>query len=85
MARKELPDLIILDLGLPADDGFMVLDKLAEVPGLESIPVIVISARNHGGNEERALRAGACAYLQKPWDDDGLLALIRHHLAEAPS
>lgn len=80
VARKEVPDLIILDLGLPGGDGFVVLDRLATNSGLQSIPVIVISARDHHMNEERALKSGARAYVQKPWDDDGLLALIRHHL-----
>jgi len=80
VARKELPDLIILDLGLPADDGFLVLERLANVPELRAIPVIVVSARDHRNNEERALKAGARAYVQKPWDDDALLALIRHLL-----
>lgn len=82
VARKELPGLIILDLGLPAGDGFVVLERLANVPALKSIPVIVVSARDHQKNEERALRAGARAYVQKPWDDDALLTLIRHTLAE---
>ncbi len=82
VARKELPDLIILDLGLPAGDGFLVLERLASVRELKSIPVIVISARDHRLNEERALKAGARAYMQKPWDDQALLALIAHLLSE---
>jgi len=82
VARKDVPDLIILDLGLPGDDdGFAVLERLANVQELKFIPVIVISAREHCINEDRALKAGARAYMQKPWDDDALLALIRHLLA----
>jgi DNA-binding response OmpR family regulator len=75
-ARKHQPDLIILDLGLPAGDGFLVLDRLQANTYLSVIPVIVISARDVRGNEERVLKEGARAYLQKPWNDDELLTLI---------
>ena len=76
-ARKHEPDLIILDLGLPAGDGFVVLERLRANTYLAVIPVIVVSARDVHGNKERALEAGARAYLQKPWNDNELLALIR--------
>jgi DNA-binding response OmpR family regulator len=75
-ARKHLPDLIILDLGLPAGDGFIVLERFRANMNLSVIPVIVVSARDIHGNKERALRAGARAYVQKPWDDNQLLATI---------
>jgi DNA-binding response OmpR family regulator len=80
-ARKHLPDLVILDLGLPAGDGFKVLEWFRGNPNLAVIPVIVVSARDLHGNKERALKAGAKAFLQKPWDDEELLALISQLLA----
>jgi DNA-binding response OmpR family regulator len=82
-ARKRQPDLIILDLGLPAGDGFVVLDRLRTNTYLAVIPVLVVSARDVQGNKDRALQAGARAYLQKPWDDAELLAIIRD-LIDAP-
>jgi DNA-binding response OmpR family regulator len=75
-ARKHQPDLIILDLGLPAGDGFLVLDRLRANTYLSVIPVIVVSARDVRGNKERVLKEGARAYVQKPWNDTELLALI---------
>jgi DNA-binding response OmpR family regulator len=75
-ARKNQPDLIILDLGLPAGDGFIVLERLRAMTNLALVPVIVVSARDSYGNKERALKAGARAFLQKPWNDDELLAII---------
>ena len=81
-ARKHLPDLIILDLGLPTGDGFVVLDRYRANTYLSVVPVIVVSARDLYGNNERALSGGAQAYVQKPFDDDALLALIREHLGE---
>lgn len=75
-ARSSKPDLILLDLGLPGGDGFVVLDRLRAMPNLALIPVVVVSARDLHGNKARALKAGAKAFVQKPWDDDELLALI---------
>lgn len=53
MAQKERPDLIILDIGLPAGDGFIVLDRLQQSAQLSSIPVIVLTARDPQYNRER--------------------------------
>jgi DNA-binding response OmpR family regulator len=79
-ARKYEPDLIVLDLGLPAGDGFMVMEELKKVPSLAHIPVIVVSARDLDANRSRALKAGAKAFLQKPVDNAVLLAVIRREL-----
>jgi DNA-binding response OmpR family regulator len=85
---KHQPDLIILDLGLPAGDGFIVLDRLAANGYFATIPVIVVSGRDvYGilGNKERALAAGAMAFLQKPWDDAELLGSISQLLGQSES
>jgi CheY-like chemotaxis protein len=81
-ARKQQPDLILLDLGLPAGDGFVVLDRLRAMPSLALIPVVVVSARDVHGNKDRALKAGARAFVQKPWNDNELLVLIGHFVGE---
>ena len=77
VAYKEHPDLIILDLGLPAGDGFVVLDRLQRDDKLSTIPVIVLTARDPQGSEQRALNAGAAAFFQKPADNAELLEVIR--------
>ena len=84
-AQKERPDLIVLDLGLPAGDGFVVLQRLQNSDTLSGIPVIVLSARDPQNNEERALKAGAAAFFQKPADNEELLNVIRVSLAGASS
>jgi len=76
MARKERPCLILLDLGLPAGDGFQVLERLKINTDLSHVPVIVLSARDAEANERPALKAGAYAYLEKPVDDEDLLEAI---------
>ena len=82
-ARKHRPDLVILDLGLPAGDGFTVMERLKQIPFLAVVPVIVVSARNGLGNQKRAHDAGAKAFLQKPVNDAELLAVIRQTLGES--
>jgi len=76
-ARRHMPDLIILDLGLPAGDGFSVLERLKTNQNLCLIPVIVLSGRDRNANRERALKAGARFFLQKPVANDRLLSAIR--------
>jgi DNA-binding response OmpR family regulator len=76
-ARKHMPDLVILDLGLPAGDGFSVLERMKANEKLSSIPVIVLSGRDRVGNRDRAIKAGAKTFLQKPIANDKLLAVIR--------
>lgn len=76
-AQKEKPALIILDLGLPVGDGFIVLERLQSSDILSGVPVIVLSARDPQANEERALKAGAAAFFQKPADNDELLNVIK--------
>jgi DNA-binding response OmpR family regulator len=75
-ARKHAPDLIILDLALPAGDGFVVMDRLKNITHLAMVPVVVISARSVEPNRGRALKAGAKAYLPKPVGNAELLAVI---------
>jgi two-component system KDP operon response regulator KdpE len=81
-ARKHAPDLIVLDLGIPSGDGFVVLDALRTSIQLSSIPVIVLSGRDRRANEERVLNAGAKAFLQKPVQTNEFLAVIRQTLGE---
>jgi DNA-binding response OmpR family regulator len=77
IAQKERPDLIVLDLGLPAGDGFVVLERLQKSDSLSAVPVIVLSARDPQDNEKKALKAGAAAFFQKPADNEELLNVIR--------
>lgn len=76
-AYKEHPNLIILDIGLPAGDGFVVLDRLQQDDRLSEIPVIVLTARDPQTAEQRSLQSGATAFFQKPADNSELLEMIR--------
>jgi DNA-binding response OmpR family regulator len=82
-AKKNEPDLILLDLGLPAGGGFVVMERLKKVPALAIIPIIVVSAQDGVESQKRALAAGAKAFLQKPVDNAELLAVIRRTFGES--
>ena len=82
MGRKERPDLIVLDLGLPEGDGFLVIEKLNGDTTSDMIPIIVVSARDARANQDRAIKAGATAYLQKPVNNAEFLMVIRKALGE---
>ena len=83
MALKDTPNLIILDLGLPAGDGFAVLKHLKTYPALSSVPVIVLTGRESADNERRSLESGAVAFFQKPHDEADLMQVIRTSLRSA--
>ena len=78
MTVREKPDLILLDLGLPGGDGFLVMERLQSLALF--VPIIVLSGRDPAFNRERALRSGAAAFLQKPADNEEILAVIRKML-----
>ena len=80
IARREEPDLVLLDLGLPGGDGFVVLERLRRHTQLACTPVIVLSARDPEENEKLALDAGAAAFFQKPAENDVLLDAIARAL-----
>jgi len=82
MARKEEPDLVILDIGLPGGDGFAVMQRMSSLGGLAAIPIIILTGRASFANQQRALSAGAQAFLQKPVDNDVLLAAIGNALEQ---
>jgi two-component system KDP operon response regulator KdpE len=74
-ARREQPDLIVLDIGLPGGDGFQVMEWLNNLD--HRIPVIVVSARQAEPNQKRALNAGAMAFFQKPVDRPKFMEAVR--------
>jgi CheY-like chemotaxis protein len=81
-ARKEKPDLIVLDLGLQGGDGFVVMERLKSNYDLTPVPIIILSACDPLMNEERALAAGAEAFLQKPVDNAEFLKAIEGALSK---
>jgi two-component system KDP operon response regulator KdpE len=76
MAFTEMPDVIILDIGLPDYDGYFLMQSLSETPGLAGVPVIVLTARDRFTHEGRCHDFGAKRFFQKPIDNPTLLVAI---------
>lgn len=84
-ARKDKPDLIILDLSFPPDvahgggvgwDGFRIIEWLHRIDEAKGIPIVVITAGDPAKYKDRALAAGAIAFFHKPIRNDELIATI---------
>jgi DNA-binding response OmpR family regulator len=82
-ARKEKPDLIVLDIGLPGGDGFLVMERLKALHELVLTPIIIVSARDSATTKPEALKAGAAAYFQKPVNTPDFLRAIQRALGQA--
>ena len=66
MARRQQPDVILMDLGLPSLDGWTATRYLKQAPDTKGIPILALSAHTMPGDRERALAAGCDDYDAKP-------------------
>src|SRR5207247_455618 len=80
--RKPLEpaDLILPDLGLPAGDGFLVLERLRKIETLAAIPVLVVTGRSDPETRKRVEALGVPPVLVKPVQTEALLAAISEAL-----
>jgi len=76
VVNREHPDLILLDLGLPAGDGYLVLERLRKIEALASIPVLIVTGRGDAETRKRLAALGVAPVLTKPVDTDVLLRAI---------
>ena len=84
VVNRERPDLILLDLGLPAGDGFLVLERLRKIEVLAAIPVLIITGRSDAETRKRGDAMGLAPVLAKPVGTEVLLAAIRSALEVKP-
>lgn len=79
-ARKEKPDIIILDILLPKMDGYRVCRMLKFDENYKQIPIIMLTAKAQKSDEEMGLEVGADAYITKPFKAEVLLSKIEELL-----
>jgi two-component system cell cycle response regulator DivK len=82
VAKRELPDLILMDVQLPKLSGLEATRLLRADPRTAKIPLVVVTSFALSGDDRRAIDAGATAYLAKPYSPRDLMALIRKFLPE---
>jgi two-component system KDP operon response regulator KdpE len=82
--RRERPDIVLLDIGLPGGDGYVVLKRLKALVHISAVPIIAVSGRAAETDRDRMLNAGADDYFEKPVAIDRLLERIRELLGDLP-
>ena len=81
-AQEARPDLILMDIQLPKLSGLDATRQLRQDPRTAAIPIIVVTSFALSGDDQRALEAGATAYLAKPYSPRQMLELIRKLVPE---
>jgi CheY-like chemotaxis protein len=79
-ARKQRPDLILMDLSMPEMDGWEATQRIKDDPITSSIPLIAVTARATPGDRARALKAGCDEYITKPMDLSELISMVNRAL-----
>ncbi|MCX5706277.1 MAG: response regulator [Candidatus Omnitrophica bacterium] len=85
LTYKENPDLIILDLMLPAGGGLSVLKNIRSNPQKAYIPVVVLTGMKNDEVKKEVLNQGVEAYLEKPYDADNLITTVQNILNKKES
>jgi two-component system cell cycle response regulator DivK len=81
--QSEVPDLVIVDINLPEMDGYEVTMRLKQLPGMQTVPIIAMTANVMKGDRERTLAAGCDGYIPKPINIDTLPAEIARFLRKS--
>jgi CheY-like chemotaxis protein/signal transduction histidine kinase len=81
-AKRDVPDLVLMDLSLPRMDGWETTRKIKATPSIAHIPVVAFTAHVSHEDRQRAKDAGCCDYITKPVERDVLLSCVRRRLRE---
>jgi DNA-binding response OmpR family regulator len=76
-SRRKVPDVVLLDIGLPDTDGYTLAEQWQHDPRMAGVPVVVLSGRSGDDHERRSFRSGALIALTKPCMPDMILAAVR--------
>jgi two-component system, cell cycle response regulator DivK len=80
LARKENPDLILLDIQLPVMDGYETARELRKIPGVSTTPIVALTSYAMAGDREKAMAAGCTGYIEKPINPKTFTSQIEHYL-----
>ncbi|MEN1928234.1 twitching motility response regulator PilH [Luteimonas sp. MJ204] len=85
VAKRELPDLILMDVVMPNLNGFQATRSITRDPSTKHIPVILVTTKDQETDKVWGMRQGARAYLTKPFSDTELSATIVEAIATEPT
>ncbi len=83
LARKEFPDLVIADIGMPGKDGFELCREIKNDVNLGAVPVLLLPGAFENFDENKAVLAGADGWLTKPFESQTLISKVEELLASA--
>ena len=85
MAARHKPSLVLLDMQLPAKDGYTVAREIKENSILENVPIVAVTSCAMVGDRERILAAGCEGYIEKPINPETFLGEVEKHLPAGAS
>lgn len=80
VAKKEKPDLILMDMNMPGIDGYEATTRLKSLEEFESVPIIAVTANVTEGDKQRSLISGCDGYITKPVDIDTFVSELEKYL-----
>lgn len=80
MAKKEKPNLIILDVMMPNMDGFEAAKRLTSMKETKDIPIIMLSSAAQFKDKMKGIESGAVDYITKPFDKDELIDKVHEYI-----
>ena len=83
-AKREIPDLILMDVVMPNLNGFQATRSISREPTTRHIPVILVTTKDQDTDRVWGMRQGAKAYITKPFSETELSELIGQYLGGAP-
>lgn len=80
--NRELPDIVLMDIQLPGEDGLAVTRKIRSDPRMAGVIVVALTAHAMAGDREKILGAGCDGYIAKPVDPQGLAGEVARYLEQ---
>jgi two-component system cell cycle response regulator DivK len=80
LAKKNRPDLILMDIQLPVLDGYSATRQIREDDTLKEIPIIAVTSYAMVGDREKAIEAGCTAYVEKPINPASFIKILERYI-----
>ena len=79
-ARKEPPDLVLMDIQMPEMDGYEAARRMLEIEGCANVPIVAVTSYAMAGDRARAMNMGFAGYIEKPIDNAIFVQTVRQFL-----